>query len=234
MLYVISDLHGYPLEDFKALLRRAKFSDDDFLYILGDVIDRNGDGGVKLLQWIMEQPNVELILGNHEAMLLSCSFLFEEITDASVAALGKEKLGLMKNYMANGGEVTLTELNLLKHDDPDALNDILDFLRESPAYAMEEAGGKDYILVHSGLDNFSKDKKLSEYTIDELTWAQPSADTEYFDDVTVVFGHRPTFLYGAEHDGKIMKTATWINIDAGAGYDRDPVLLRLDDMCELR
>lgn len=44
MVYVISDLHGYPHDAFLALLERAGFSDTDFLYILGDVIDRNGNG----------------------------------------------------------------------------------------------------------------------------------------------------------------------------------------------
>ena len=29
-------------EKYVELLEKAKFSDDDFLYILGDVIDRNG------------------------------------------------------------------------------------------------------------------------------------------------------------------------------------------------
>ena len=42
--YTISDLHGYPVDKFKALLDKANFSDTDTLYILGDVIDRNGDG----------------------------------------------------------------------------------------------------------------------------------------------------------------------------------------------
>lgn len=74
MTYVISDLHGCPLEKFKELLEKAEFSDNDFLYILGDVIDRNGDGGVQMLCWLLELPNVQLILGNHEAMLLSCEF----------------------------------------------------------------------------------------------------------------------------------------------------------------
>lgn len=44
MTYVISDLHGYPLEKFKMLLDKAGFCDDDELFILGDVVDRNGDG----------------------------------------------------------------------------------------------------------------------------------------------------------------------------------------------
>lgn len=69
MIYVISDLHGYPLEKLKKLLNKADFSDNDFLYILGDVIDRNGDGGVEMLCWLMEQSNIQLLLGNHEAML---------------------------------------------------------------------------------------------------------------------------------------------------------------------
>ncbi len=46
MTYVISDLHGYPIEKLKMLLEKAGFCEDDFLYILGDVIDRNGDGKV--------------------------------------------------------------------------------------------------------------------------------------------------------------------------------------------
>ena len=55
MDYVISDLHGYPLDKFKALLDKVKFSNSDMLYILGDVIDRNGDGGIELLRYIMAQ-----------------------------------------------------------------------------------------------------------------------------------------------------------------------------------
>lgn len=79
MIYVISDLHGYPLEKLKELLETADFSENDFLYILGDVVDRNGDGGVEILVWLLSQPNVQLIVGNHEAMLLACEFLFDEI-----------------------------------------------------------------------------------------------------------------------------------------------------------
>lgn len=71
MVYVISDLHGYPLEKFIKLLKTADFGSNYFLYILGDVIDRNGDGGVEMLYWLTQQSNIQLLLGNHEAMLLS-------------------------------------------------------------------------------------------------------------------------------------------------------------------
>ena len=75
MIYVTSDLHGYPFEKFMELLKTANFTDNDFCFILGDVIDR-GDDGIKYLEWLMVQPNVELLLGNHEAMMMSNLFLF--------------------------------------------------------------------------------------------------------------------------------------------------------------
>ena len=83
MVYVTSDLHGYPLAEFKELLAKANFSDNDYCFVLGDVIDR-GPESTELLRWMMMQQNVELIMGNHEAMLLACSFLFDEITDESL------------------------------------------------------------------------------------------------------------------------------------------------------
>lgn len=110
MTYVISDLHGYSIEKLKTLLEKAGFCEDDFLYILGDVIDRNGDGGVGILRWLLPRPNVQLVLGNHEAMLLACEFLFDEITDDSIADFDSEKIEILSNYQLNGGDVTLKSL----------------------------------------------------------------------------------------------------------------------------
>lgn len=233
MIYVISDLHGYPLEKFKKLLKKAEFSDDDFLYILGDVIDRNGDGGVEMLCWLIEQSNIQLLLGNHEAMLLACKFVFDEITDESIEALNEDKITLLNNYMLNGGDVTLKSLSKLGKKSPETVRDIYDYLADAPLYEAVTAGDNDFILVHGGLENFRKDKKLSEYTADELIWCLPELDDEYFDDIITVFGHTPTMSYGDENKGKILKTRTWIDIDVGAAYGEEPILLRLDDLMEL-
>lgn len=91
MTYVISDLHGYSIEKLKTLLEKAGFCEDDFLYILGDVIDRNGDGGVGILRWLLPRPNVQLVLGNHEAMLLACEFcLMKSLTTALLILTAKK------------------------------------------------------------------------------------------------------------------------------------------------
>ena len=81
MIYASSDIHGYPLDRFLRLLEKAGFGEGDTLWILGDVVDRNGDGGVAMLRWIQSAPNVRMLLGNHEAMLLACESLFENLEE---------------------------------------------------------------------------------------------------------------------------------------------------------
>ncbi len=235
MTYVISDLHGYPIEKFEMLLEKANFGEDDFLYILGDVIDRNGDGGVGILRWLLSRHNVQLVLGNHEAMLLACAFLFDEITDESIASFDSEKIEILSNYQLNGGDVTLKSLAKLNKESAESVADILDYLRDAPIYEAVTAGKKDYLLLHSGLGNFCKTRKISDYVPDEILWNRPKLTDEYFDGITAVFGHTPTFTYGEEYRNKIIKTKTWINIDMGASDGiTEPVLLRLDDMAEFR
>ncbi len=228
MIYVTSDLHGYSLENFKDFLNKVGFCDKDFLYILGDVIDRGPDG-IKILKWLMLQPNVELLLGNHEAMLLACDFLFDEITEDSISKLTGTKLNIYMTWISNSGQATLDALSGVRDKE---IQYILEYLREAPLYETVTANNRDFVLVHSGLGKFGKDKKLSEYTPTDLIWTRPSLNTRYFDDVTVVFGHTPTVCYGNEHLGKIVKTDTWINIDVGVGIGQEPVLLRLDDTKE--
>ncbi|MBR4556237.1 MAG: hypothetical protein IKO15_02045 [Clostridiales bacterium] len=112
--------------------------------------------------------------------------------------------------------------------------DILDYLRDCPLYELLSVGDKDYLLVHSGIENFDKNKKLSEYADDEFLWARPRLDERYFDELITVLGHTPTAYYGEEYTDKIVVTDTWIDIDMGAGSGHEPVLLRLDDMKEFR
>ena len=231
MIYVTSDLHGYPLARFLDLLKAADFSEDDFLFVLGDVIDR-GEDGAALLRWMAEQPNVQLILGNHEAMLLSCEFLFDTVTDESLAKLDAGKLSLFSTWLSNGASPTLSGLRKFLKEEPEVLEGILELLRDAPLYDTVEAGGRQYVLVHAGLEHFRPGKALDSYDPDDLLWARPALDTRYFENATVVFGHTPTEYFGEPYRGKAVHTDSWICIDTGAATGGSPMLLRLDDRKE--
>ena len=228
MIYVTSDLHGYPVEHFQNMLREVGFSDEDFLFVLGDVIDR-GEEGAQLLLWLTEQTNVQLILGNHEALLLACKFLFEEVTEDRLDALTTEKLELVQNWVDNGGGPTMKGLRAILRQDPDLLEGILDYLYDAPLYEWVEVSGKRFLLVHSGLDHFSPDRDLEDYDPRDLLLARPELDAVYYDDAMVIFGHTPTETYGESYRDRAVQTATWICIDTGAGWGGAPMILRLDD-----
>jgi len=232
MIFVSSDLHGCAIAEFQALLNQAGFTKDDFLFILGDVIDR-GEHGAELLLWLTEQPNMQLLLGNHEALLLACDFLFDEVTDESLEKLSTEQLNLLESWIHNGGEPTLTGLKRIMHQDPELIYGILDYLRDAPLYESLEVNGRYFVLVHAGLDNFSCDRLLSDYEPDELLLMRPTLDTVYFDDALVVFGHTPTHHIDDRFTGIAIKTPSWVCVDVGAAEGNSPMLLCLDNLREI-
>lgn len=78
-IYSIGDLHGrYDL--WKAALKKINFNqEEDTLYILGDVINRNL-GGLQILNCIMGNPQAyRLILGNHEEQFLNNLPIYDRI-----------------------------------------------------------------------------------------------------------------------------------------------------------
>ena len=172
MIYVSSDLHGCDPKDFRQLLELAGFGEEDYLFVLGDVIDR-GEHGAELLLWLTQQPNIQLILGNHEALMLACSFLFEEVTEQNLDALSLQNIRLVQNWVDNGGAPTLKGLQRLLNQDPEVVWGILDYLRDAPLYETLDVDGKTFILVHSGLGNYHPDRPLASYSPEELLLERP-------------------------------------------------------------
>lgn len=231
MIYVSSDLHGCNPADFQRLLGQAGFCDDDFLFILGDVIDR-GDWGAELLLWLTQQPNIQLILGNHEALMLTCSFLFEEVSEDSLDHLTVKEIDLVQSWVDNGGGPTLKGLQRLLKSDSESVYGILDYLQDAPLYEDLELNGQRFILVHAGLGNFNSERPLLDYSPEELLLDRPSLFTNYDVDARVIFGHTPSNQFGEEYAGRAIHTSTWSCIDVGVAQDYAPMILRLDDMKE--
>ena len=200
--------------------------------MIGDVIDRNGDGGVAMLRWMMKQPNVTFLRGNHEAMLLDCDFLFTTETDIlSMRDLGPKQERDLYIWHRNGALVTIDSLMKLKKSDPEELSALLAYVRSAPVYLELAVPMKRFLLVHGGLYGFSPEKGMDEYDPRDLVWTRPDINERYWNDRLVILGHTPTQYYGEK--GRAFVTPTWIDIDTGAAGGDSPMLLRLDDLAEI-
>ena len=231
MVFATSDAHGYPLDSFLRLLEKAGFSASDRLYVIGDVIDRNGDGGIAMLRWMMRQENVTLLMGNHEDMMLECGFIFtSDVNPENLRNLSLEQEYRLLRWHRNGCLKTVSSLMKLKEEDPEEPGRILDYVRSAPLYAELAVPGKRFVLVHGGLNHFDPEKGLEEYDKDDLLWTRPDAEERYWEDRLVVLGHTPTQYFGER--GRMFATDTWLDIDTGAAGGRSPMLLRLDDLRE--
>lgn len=133
---------------------------------------------------MMTKQNIELILCNHETMLLACPFLFDTLTDESLDNL-KEDMVAFNIWIFNGGRETLKELS---ECDGETVLQIVDYLREAPLYNSVRVNNRDFLLVHSGLGEFDPNKKIEDYSIDELIWTRPKLTQKYFDDMIVILG----------------------------------------------
>ena len=126
MQYVMSDLHGC-YEEYMQALKEINFTDDDILYVDGDVLDR-GPEPIRILQDMMMRTNVYPLLGNHEYMALQVlRKLGVEITDESIAALQEEDLEAFRNWMNDGGETTVRQFCACSEDEREM---ILEYLEE--------------------------------------------------------------------------------------------------------
>lgn len=209
--YVISDIHGeYKL--FMKLLEKIALSERDTLYILGDMIDR-GPESIRTVLQIMKMDNAVTLLGNHELMALEClPFLMDsEPLKAEQNPLNRKNFTIWKY---NGGESTMREFSALGTD---AKRRITEFLGSLPLYREVRAGSSDFVLVHAGLGNFRKDRKLSDYSKEELVWKRADYSRQYFDDRILVTGHTPTQLISMNPlPGKVYKRYNHLAIDCGS------------------
>ena len=213
------------------MLEKIKFKDEDTLYVIGDVIDR-GPNSIKTLLYIMEKENIELLAGNHEYMATLClNYLLKEISNDIVDKLSDGMiLGILKEWNMNGGGTTLKELLSV---DKKTRNRIFNYLVRLKLYKEVEVGEKKFILVHAGLGNFKKSKKLKEYNIMELVWDRMDYGKVYYKDIYIVTGHTPTqIIDGNDNPGYIYKSGNNIDIDCGCVFGERLACLRLDDMRE--
>lgn len=221
--YVMGDIHG-EADRFHAMLEKIHFSEADTLILLGDVIDRGSDG-IALLQEIMEMPNVIMLLGNHEYMMLQ--YLSPDVTSTDI-----------RRWNRNGNAPTLAAYLKQKAK---VQQRIRNYLQNLPTNMQLEVNGNRFYMVHG----------FPGENVHDEVWGRPNIDSENpISDCRLIIGHtkvlsmiqpetaKVRYAMELENRGEhlqILHTPGFINIDCGCGYDmpiKALACIRLDDMVE--
>lgn len=236
MHYVCSDIHGH-YDYFTEILNIIGFGANDIMYVVGDVIDKGPDS-IRLLQFIMEQPNIRMMIGNHEHMMLGAELLNSE----------KQ----FSRWMYNSGANTKDQLDEMPEEERKSL---LQKLYESPVIIPRvEVGGRNYYLVHAchALTPVHEEVRycdLEEEDAEEIVWSREYQEPDKkvqgkrfrelyaaHPNTTMIIGHTPVFKcsYGViskDWRPRISRSCSGhlINLDCGCARGLPLGCLRLED-----
>jgi len=184
--WVIPDIHGCA-KTLRALIEdMIKPSKHDWLYFLGDYIDR-GPSSKEVIDYLMflqqEDYNLRLLIGNHEDYLLqSCK---DEHNLKSVLGI-KQKNRRKKEWLFHGGKQTLESFNVF--DLKQFPKEYLDWMNNLEYYIELDK----YILVHAGF-NFRIDDPFDDK--ESMLWVREfEVDSKKINKKRVVHGHVPVSL----------------------------------------
>lgn len=227
-ILVTSDIHGY-LSYLKKVLEKACFSDDDILFIVGDMIEK-GPESLNTLRYVMElceKGNVIPLIGNVDAYRLK---LIYGLSEENVCGFYNYILSLRKwtgtsfyeelanecGYTINSpADILLSKQAVITHFEKE-----FNFLGNLPTIVETQ----NYVFVHGGL----REKQISDNlnkSVLELTKFDAFAEktTDVFDKYVIV-GHWPVVLYSSEipqMNPVINREKKIISIDGGCGVKKD-------------
>ncbi len=240
-VYVVSDLHG-QFEVFAEGLKKIEFGEHDYLYVIGDAIDRGNDG-IRILQYIKEHHNMDLLIGNHELLMLN-----------SVDPHGRAKCNGCDSDLwlyGNGGNKTFAQYEKLTLR---SRRSLLLWLHRRYVVKKLDVNGRFFCLTHSYYIEGSEDKIYSEMNpddIQDIVWKSMYRDdfethgqNIYGDyDYTFITGHVPVqrvmgcFEFQENYNElRIFEKNNFVDIDGGCamgyheGLNNGALFLRLDDM----
>ena len=211
------------------LLRVINFGPNDTLYVLGDAIDRGADS-LKCLRYIMAAPNIHMLMGNHEQMMLDALTSDYEADDS-----------YMHNWLGNGGTEVLPAFCKLPEDEQVA---IMEYIADLPYLTQVKIGEQNYVLVHAGLNvvdyrtssDVSTAAVLPRQQLDDLLWIRDKFyRKKALPKSITIFGHSPVPMIKKHNGGKVWRDKRFmdkVGIDGGVVYGGSLLALRLDDGAE--
>lgn len=215
MTYVIGDINGNK-EKYLQMLEKINPEDTDAVFVLGDVI-APGDDGIEILKDMMYRANIFPVLGEQEYMAREIFPLISgaETIEEAKAVLYGEKAELFDKWLTMKSEKAIADFLSLDGENKES---IIDYLNEFNAYEEIEAGGKNFILCHAGIDGFDENKLLEDYEDKDFVTAAADYTRMYFTDSYLVTGHTPTAVIDRQCSGKVYSKKRHIALNCGVAF----------------
>ncbi len=211
MTYVVSDLNGC-MDPFEDLLRKIRFSDNDVMYVLGNIVD-HGEKSMELLCDLSMRFNVIPVLGDRDYRALRLLTELDRMLKG--ASPDPAVLGEMTEWITDGGQVTMEGFKTL---DDDMKEGVLEYLADMSLYEEVTVGGKSYLLVHAGIADFEAGTPLEDYMPEDFISEPLDPARPLMDGVTVIAGHVPTYTVEGATRGKIYHGDGSILINCGVAF----------------
>ena len=203
MRYCIGDIHGCIKTLDKLVTEIYKQDQNPEFYFVGDLIDRGPDSKA-VIDFIIDlkaNNNTQIVLGNHEVMLLNSYKNNLKISDSIWQQNGAAKTLLSFNPNAN---LTLPANNFIPKK-------YYSFIETLPFYIEL----KDYFIVHAGF-NFNINEPFTDF--ESMVWIREEQyNSEFTKGKKIIHGHT---TISVEQISKRLKSQDLnnINIDSGCVY----------------
>jgi serine/threonine protein phosphatase 1 len=204
--WVIPDIHGCA-KTLRALIEdMIKPSKHDWLYFLGDYIDR-GPASKEVIDYLIflqnEDYNIRTLMGNHEDYLLKS---YDEELRLKTYFGFKQKNRKKKEWLFHGGKETMESFNV--QDLKKFPQEYLDWMRNLEYYIELDH----YILVHAGF-NFNADDPFDDK--DSMLWVRDfDVNPKKIKNKRIIHGHVPVSLEFIDLSIK-NKSYKFIDLDNG-------------------
>jgi CubicO group peptidase (beta-lactamase class C family) len=175
MTYVVSDLHGNHAA-FQNLLKKINFTEDDILYVVGDIVDY-GEYSMDLLCEISMMPNVYAVVGEHDRTALRMLSAFDKMSKSGEAPTPESAEEMSRRVREDGG-AALPKTNLFTIGDEyesggaALISNVPDYARFADAMANGGVGetGKS-ILLPNTID-LMRENRVGNLMETDCTWPQ--------------------------------------------------------------
>ncbi len=212
--WVVGDIHGCA-DELAQLITKLQLGVDDRFISVGDLYHRGPDP-VGVAEQLLALPQFELVLGNHERVILERMQHLPEDADLS---------GFDANDLAGDGGTSIASF------DPQDSFKLLKLLKNRPYFIRGQSAHQSWIVVHAGIVPGRTAEMCNDFDLTRIRQVEIRGKGHFWADLwqgpeLVIYGHTSAPKVRPQFKGEQMLS---IGIDTGCVYGGALTAFRIED-----